>query len=923
MPTFDVRILGPLQVRSDGADIAVPRGNTAAVLAILLDEANAVVPLERLVHAVYGYDRPQDPETQIQNTIGVLRGKHALLRERIKTVGRAYKLVIDTLELDLLRCKAKDDQARRRKQEGDLAGAAASLREALAEWGGPALADLSGATVEAIRRRHDEYRLALLERRIDLDLDLERHDDLVEELRQIVAVHDTRQRYTAQLMRALHAGGRSVEALEAFEALRERLSDALGADPDPELKELHLQILRHEPQVHAEPSPPRLVPAMLPRANARFTGREDDLALLDGYLDAADGEAGLAVVTGMGGVGKTALAVRWAHRVAHRFPDGHLYFNLRGFDPLTPGADPGAVLGEALSVLGVESHRVPAGLDERIGLYRTVLAQRKVLVVLDNARDSAVARPLLPVAPGSFALVTSRGRLSGLDHTEGADTVPLDLLSDRDAWSLLVRRIGMNRALAEETAVRRIVASCARLPLALTLIGAWAAAHPRFSLASLASRLESTTNVFKVLSSPDLASDPRSVFACSYQELGGQAARAFRLFGLHPGPDLTVAAMASLMGATAAEAEAALAELAEVHLADQHREGRYTMHDLLRAYARERFTQEVPEDRRREASQRMLDYFVHSSNAADHLLTVHGGAPGLEPPGPGVVPEPVGDAAAAAAWFRAEYDVLLGLALRRMGSADDRRVWQLAWCLSEYMMGRNRSDDLRAVQTAALAAAERTGDGSGQVVSVGYLSAVAIQIGDQEGAAALLRRALALADANAEPWAKGFVYFGLCAQAGRGDDAAALAFARESVRSFREAGDEFWEYRALWAVGWHLAQLGELDEARECFDLLMAAASEPEVLPGIAYVHVGRGRVATHEGRYADALAHYDRASAMFAALELDLAVAFARELTGDARHAGGDPAHAQRDWRAAERVYLELGSPHELDRVRTKLAAL
>lgn len=928
MPTLDVRILGPLEVRADGAAVPIPRGNAATVLAILLDEANNAVPLDSIVRAVYGVDVPQDPDTQIQNTVGVLRGRHPLLRARIETVGRAYRLHVAVAELDLLRCKGKDDEARRRRTEGDLAGAAASLREALAEWRGPAFANLSGAAVEAIRRRLDEYRLALLERRIDLDLDLDRHAELVEELRQITAVHDTRQRFTAQLMRALHASGRSAEALEVYAALQRSLAESLGADPDPRLRELHLQILRHEPPEAEARAPgpqpvPRRVPAMLPRANARFTGREAEIARLDGYLEAAEGVSGLAVVTGTGGVGKTALAVRWAHRVAHRFPDGHLYFNLRGFDPLSPGADPAAVLGEALAALGVESHHVPAGLDERIGLYRTVLAHRRVLVVLDNARDAAAVRPLLPVAPGSFTLVTSRDRLSGLDANDGADTVPLDLLTDADARALLVRRIGTRRAQAEEAGVSRIIASCARLPLALTLIGAWAAAHPNFSLAALASRLESTSNVFNVLVSTDIASDPRSVFACSYQELGSQAARAFRLFGLHPGPDLTIAAMASLMGASVAEAEAALGELTQVHLADQHREGRFTMHDLLRAYAKERFAQEVDAERRGAAEDRMLDYFVHSTSLASNLFAMHGEPPGLEPPRAGVVPEPITDAQEAAAWLHTEYEVLVELIKRSRAPGREVQVWQLAWCITDYILSPNLVNDLHAVQSAALEAAERIGDGFKQVVSIGYLSAAQFQSGDQDAMNASLDQALALADEIGEPWAKGFVYYGHCVRANRRDrHEEAAGFARSAHRCFTAAGDTFWTYRALWMMGWHAAYLGALDEARACFEEMMAAVQDRESLVGIAHAELGFGLLAFKEGLYRDSLDRCARAHDMFKELRLHSAVALARELSGDALKAMGDESTAHHEWRVAQGVYLELGSSYELERVRAKLAA-
>jgi tetratricopeptide (TPR) repeat protein len=661
---------------------------------------------------------------------------------------------------------------------------------------------------------------------------------------------------------------------------------------------------------------------MLPRANTRFTGRTGPLALLDGLLEDALGTAGLAVVTGMGGVGKTALAVNWAHRVAHRFPDGRLYFNLRGFDPLAPGADPNTVLGEALVALGVETHHLPAGINERIGLYRTLLSQRSVLVVLDNARDAAQVRPLLPVAPGSFTLVTSRDRLAGLDATEGADIVPLELLSDADAWALLVRRIGIDRAMAEERPVLRIAAACGRLPLALTLIGAWAAAHPQFSLAALADRLESTTNVFRVLASSDLASDPRSVFACSYQALGGRAARAFRLFGLHPGPDLTIAAMASLMGLPVADAEAALHELADVHLVDQPREGRYTMHDLLRSYAAERFADEVAAADREAAETRLIDYFIHSAHTADEQLTFHGSTIDIGEPAPGVTPEPVPDLAAAANWFTTEYDVLVGLLRRDPVPGGDAKLWLLAWSTAGYMLDRSFGDDLIEAQTAAFAAAERTGDGFGQVISLGYLSAGMMLHGDQEEAARHIDRAMAIADDVEQPWAKGFVCFGLAVHAAReDDDAETVNYAQLALAHFEEAGDRIWGFRASWVVGWHSARLGDLDAARTIYDQLMAASLEAGAPLGVAHTHLGHGYVAHLAGRCDDALRHYGLAGAGFVEYGQESNAAYVKEHVGDVLWDLGDATGAIGNWREAESVYAEFRARRELDRVRAKLA--
>ncbi|MDA1362258.1 BTAD domain-containing putative transcriptional regulator [Glycomyces luteolus] len=934
MPHLDVRLLGPLELRVDGTPVAIPRGNTATVLAILLDEANSVVPLENIVRAVYGLDIPQDPETQVQNTIGVLRRKLDAARDRVETVGRAYRFRIDAAELDTLRCKANEDRARSLRAEGRFDEAVAALREALGEWRGPALANLSGTTIDAIRRRYDEHRLALLERRIDLDLELGRAAEVVDELRQIVAVHGTRQRFTALLMRALHTGGRTAEALEAYAALSERLADELGADPDQALRDLHTAILRDGPPSTAldapsasDPLSRRRVPAMLPRANTRFTGRTGPTRLLDGFLEAGAGTAGLAVVTGMGGVGKTALAVSWAHRVAHRFPDGQLYFNLRGFDPLAPGTDAATVLGEALVALGVEAHQVPAGLDERIGLYRTALAGRSVLLVLDNARDAAQVRPLLPVAPGSFTLVTSRDRLAGLDVTEGADIVPLDLLSDADAWALLVRRIGMDRALAEERPVLRIIAACGHLPLALTLIGAWAAANPHFSLASLADRLESTTNVFRVLSSTDLASDPRSVFACSYQALGSRAARAFRLFGLHPGPDLTVPAMASLMGLPPADAEAALHELAEVHLVDQHREGRYTMHDLLRAYAQDRVGEEVDDEQRAAATRRLIEHYLFTARVAEEFVSERRERRelfDLGEPAPGVLLEPIKDADAATAWLDAEDAVLRGVIELEPERGDVyARVWQLRWALTESMVYRFSSRGRPGAGSAGLAATDRAGDALGRLVSGGP-SGPMLLVSTESSLHEQLAGVFEEAARGHSPGAKALVSYTLTVGAGVEEcDAEALGYARQGYQYFVEHGNPFWANRLQYAIGWHSARLGRFDEARRCFEHVVRDAVPERRELAKANTGIGFGYVAHAEGRYSEAIGHFTEALAWYEANELEVSAAFTRENLGDSLAALGESMTARSEWAAVAAVYEAFGLDTEAARIRAKAAAL
>ncbi|SDD67800.1 AfsR/SARP family transcriptional regulator [Glycomyces harbinensis] len=789
--TLDVRLLGPLEVRVDGRTAAIPRGNATTVLTLLLDDAGKVVPVSGLVAGVYADDLPLDPEAQIQNTVGVLRRQLGPARDRIETVGRAYRFRIDETELDTLRCKAKEALARKLRREGGSEKAAEVLREALAEWRGPALADLPGSVAGAIGRRLDEYRLTLLEQRIDADIETGRAPGAVQELRQLLAVHDTRQRLVALLMRALHACGRTAEALAAFADLKERLADALGADPNRELVDLHTAILRDQtaepaPADAPEPAPAVPAPAMLPRTTPRFTGRESEIRALDRFLMDAGSEAGLAAVTGMGGAGKTATAVRWAHRVAHRFPDGQLYFNLRGFDPTAPAADPEAVLGEALAALGAT--RPPARLDERVGLYRTLLARRRVLIVLDNARDAAHVRPLLATAPGSFTIVTSRDRLVGLDMHEGAETVPLGPLTAAESEALLARRIGPERAAADRASVARIAAACGGLPLALTLVGSWAAADPGLALGALADRFDASPDVLGVLVASDTASDLRTVFDSSYQLLGERDAFAFCLFGLHPGPEMTPAAAASLMGAEPGEARAALAELAESNLVDRLPGDRYAMHRLLRDYAAECFADEVLAADRQAAALRMVEHYLYAAHRADRF-PAGGHRVDLGPAAPGVHIEPIADVKAAAAWFAAEHPVLLGLAGTEGGFQADLRVWQLGWILAERLLDRGAARELLAVQRSALAAAERRGGAFERAVSLGYLGFAHAELGDADRARECAERAAALAERDGGTWARGFAAY---TRAKTG----AAEHARLAKDLFRSVQDRLWERRA-------------------------------------------------------------------------------------------------------------------------------
>ena len=924
MPTLDARLLGPFEVRVDGEPVTVPGRNTRKVLVMLLDEANRPVRITGLVRGLWeDAELPDNPKKQIQNLVGEIRRAHPLLKARLKTAGEdAYRFDIAESELDILRCKAAERLSRALRESGDLEGALARLRDALGEWRGPALGGMPGRLVESIARALEEDRLALLEQRFDLELESGEHHRLLGELRRTVRRHPDRQRFAAQLMRALHASGRTGEALECFEEVKRRQAGRLGFDPDRELREIHTRILRDDAEPDPAPEAARPGPAPAPftlqAAPARFTGRERELERLDAALEESAGRAGLAVVSGMGGVGKTSLALQWAHRVAHRFPDGCLYFDLRGFDPLAPETGPGPTLGKALRRLGVDHHHLPGDVEDQADLYRTMLAGRRVLIVLDNARDAQQVRPLLPASADSFTVVTSRDRLIGLIGLDGAAPVPLGVLTGEESAAVLGRFVADD--LAESRAAKRIIAVCAGLPLALCLAGAWAAANPGLPLASLADRLESTGNVLRVLSSDDPTADPRTVFSCSYQELGSRARRAFRLLGLHPGPDVTAAALAGLADLAPREAEETLRELATVQLVHEHRPGRFVVHDLLRVFAAERLEAEATAAERSEAARRMLEHYLYSADRADRLLASYRDRIDLGEPPPDVRPEAIDGLRRAREWLAAEYPVLLALVRLEVDPEHDQLIWKLAWCLVEYIMVRHRGQDMVACQSAALAAARRSREVFAEVVSLGYLAAGLLYLEDHEAARIRLDRAMSLAEEHDMPWVKGFVLYGLGVAAGRGErHEEAIGYAGLAREHFREVEDEVWEARAEHVIGWHSARLGRFAEASASFERILAVGRAAGVEVAEATAHFGYGYIAQRERRFEEALERYGRALGTYRAHGMEPTAAFVMEHVGETRLAMGDGAAARAEWARARRLYLAHEITAHADRVQRK----
>ncbi|MGD0560790.1 MAG: BTAD domain-containing putative transcriptional regulator [Streptosporangiaceae bacterium] len=499
----EFRLLGPVQVRAGGRLVNVGAARQRCVLAVLLLNANRPVSADQLVERVWGDGPlPDHPRKAAQVYVSLLRRALASVEGvAISRHSAGYLIDVDEQYVDAHEFRALIDQARAARQDAD---AMALFERALALWRGEALSTLDTPWINVARVTLDKERQAAERDLTDLQLREGRHGVLLARLSAWAEQHTLDERLAGQLMLALHRSGRQADALHHYRQLRERLADELGADPSHAIQRLHQQILTDDPaltlfpsQHDEDPSGARMtvVPRQLPAGIAHFTGRADALKILDalaGRVGATAGAVVITVIDGTAGIGKTALAVHWAHRHADRFPDGQLYVNLRGFDPagtLVPA--PAAIRG-FLGALGVPPPQIPAALEEQAGLYRSLLAGRRMLIVLDNARDPEQVRPLLPGAAGCLVLVTSRSRLTSLVALQGAHPVTLDLLTLDEARDLLARRLGAERAAIEADALDGLIELCARLPLALNIIAARAAAHPDVPLTALTGQLRET-----------------------------------------------------------------------------------------------------------------------------------------------------------------------------------------------------------------------------------------------------------------------------------------------------------------------------------------------------------------------------------------------------------------------------------------------
>jgi DNA-binding SARP family transcriptional activator len=922
-------LLGPLLVRRDGVQLPVSPGNQRVLLAALLLRAGAIVQSDELATVLWGAAIPASAPAALHNT--VMRLRRALgdsSRTMIIAHAGGYELDAAAGELDIVTFEALIESAKRDRQAGNYLEAAGRLQRALSLWRGHPLADIcSDALVLGEVARLEELRLRALDWRIDADLRLGRHAEVIPELRRLAAATPLRERFHALLMLALHRDGQQAAALAAFHDARAVLTRELGCEPGPELRDLQQQILTGSGGFNGgDPvqTVPAAVPRQLPFARPDFTGRRAELAALEGMTvvpeqgrepgpgHRAPSAQGMVpiVITGTAGVGKTALAVHWAHGAANRYPDGQLYLDLRGHSPSGPPLQPADALRLLLDGLGLAAERIPAAPDAQAALYRTMLAGRRMLIVLDNVRDPAQVRPLLPGGGRCLVLITSRNQLTGLTAAHSAALVRLDVLSATESRELLGQRIGKRRTAAEREATAELAELCSRLPLALCIAAAQLAARPALTVSALTAELRDLRSRLDQLTTDDPGTDARTVLSWSYSQLSPRAARMLRLLGVHPGPDISIPGAASLAGWPVPQARRALAELAAAHLVTERAAGRFDSHDLLRAYAAERARISDSAADRRDALIRVLDYYLHAGFAASIAVQPDRQRIPLGMLLPGVVAEQPGTRPEALAWLRAERRAIALAASAAAVAGLTAYAWQLPWVTALFLRRHGYWHELAETQRIAIGAL--TAD-DGRAFCIGarrVLALAELRLGNPDAASACLRDALEIARLAGLTETEVRVRVDLAeVRRAAGDEQGSLAQARHALELARTIGPAE-TARGLANLGWLEAFHGRHELALQLCTAALSSGFADADERARACVMDSLGYACHQAGRYSEAVDWFSRAVGGLG--ENDDPQMRADVLThlGDSHAAAGNASGARAAWRAAITLLNQLGDP-------------
>ncbi|MEV6626996.1 BTAD domain-containing putative transcriptional regulator [Amycolatopsis sp. NPDC051106] len=923
---LDFRVLGPAEVTADGHPVPLGGSRPLIVLAGLLLRANRVVPVDELGRWLWDDDRRRS-KGALQTY--VLRLRRALGDQvAIRTESGGYLIEVEDGLLDLSRFRALAGRGKAALDRGESRRAAAHFAEALGQWRGPALLNVES---DALHRDEAgqlaEERLRVREQWADALLDVGEYGTVIPELARLTRENPLRERLHEQLMVALYRSGRQAEALDVHRRISDVLAEELGLDPGPSLQRTRQAILTGADdedssrlaryRLGVEPQVPHQLPADL-RA---FSGRETDLkalhALLPEAIDAGTSTP-IASVEGMGGIGKTTLAVHFAHEIAGRFPGGQVYLNLRGYGPGEP-VEPSAALEAMLTALGVPCEAIPGDLDGRAASWRTHTAGRRLLVLLDNANRTEQVRPLLP-GPGCLVLITSRWQLRALVATHGARRIALEELGEEDAVELLASTIGFDRVARDPAAAERFVRHCGGLPLAIRILAVRAAQFPDLALDEFVGSLQAD-----LLGSFDLAdgeeTNIRSVFSYSYQALEPPAARLLRLLGLTTGVDFTAPAAAAVAGLDVTKTRPLLETLAAAHLLAQPRPGRYQFHDLIRAYAGEVASQVDSASQRDAALDRLLDWYLASALSASRrmrperyyrLLDLDDLDGGLT----------FSSYHEASAWFGEEAGNLIAAVHLTRHRRDDV-CWKLAWLLQSYFVTRSRLDEWRSVFEVALEAARASGHRPGEagiLSGLGVVNGVARQYDESRR---FLEQVLAIQRELGAREGEARAQYNLAMAAHNLDDCTwAYEHGMQALEIVRELGLGAFEASVLRALGDICTSMGDHDQALRLADAALAVLGPDGEPVDTRFTQHTRGLALVGLGRVTEGIACIRDSVSMFFEMGEPYEAADVLAQLGTIHLRYGDRALARECWVRSVRLLTELGHP-DADDVRAKLAAL
>jgi DNA-binding SARP family transcriptional activator/tetratricopeptide (TPR) repeat protein len=914
-----IGVLGPLLGTRDGAAVRLPGGRAAVLLAVLAMSGGRPVSSGRLTELIWSDELPKQVRASLHTLVARLRG---VVPGVVIRTGDAYLLDIDPDNVDLLRFRRLVREA---DEAGDPTVALGLLDRALGLWRGEPLSDLRSAVLarEVIPGLADEH-LSAIQQRIGLDLAAGRHDRVVAELRGLSLRYPLRESLWGMLLRALASAGRPAEAISEYHRARGILAAELGVDPSPDLQDLYQQLLQGGQHAAAgqPPSAPGLpvgrsagngaapdeepaggVRHRLPADTRLFTGRQAELEFLLGLAEAADGERSpgtvvISAIDGMAGIGKTALAVHAAHRLAERFCDGQLFIDLHGYTRDYRPRTASQALETLLRTLGVPPQQIPEDAEERAALYRERLAGTRTLIVLDNAADEAQVRPLIPGEAGCMVLITSRRKLRALDD---AHAVALDVLPEADAITLFCTMAGPGRAALVDPAVAGIVGRCGRLPLAVRIVAALLRSRPAWGPAHLTDKLHAAHTALDVLIDGDR--DLAAVFDLSTQTLHDDQRRLYSYLGLVPGPEADAHAMAALLNADPATAERLLQELVDRNLLLEPTAGRYRMHDLIRAHAR---TLAAPDPAGEAALGRLLDYYQDTARRADARIARYPRPAPIGPP-PARVPA-LPDADTARAWLRAERGNLTACLQHAMQRCDDDRTVALGAGLANLLRTDGPWPQAIAAQAAAAA---RLSDQFGQARALTELGDLRRLTGDYPGADRNLRAALELwreaGDKSGQ--ARALLELGIVGFISGGYREAEPNL-RAALELWREAGDKSGQARALTQIAEVQLLTGSYEGAIQNGEAALAVCKEIGDRLGQANALSVLGKLLRLTGDYEDAAWHQQAALSVYRELGDRLGQANTRTLLGEVRRLTGDYEGAARDIEESIRAYRDLGNP-------------